>query len=367
MNPSCVRMQSSWEMRVSSGTLILYSALFSKRLSIKLGQDASSQQADQIVARARALQLPTARRVAIDCLQGLAGSSAEVAGALLERLVEAGAIIAADCAEVSAPQDRAYDRLGRFLTSFESPAFSGADSLERLQSSSVLLVGLGSYGSFIANCLVRLGIRRLVAFDHDEVEVSNLDRQILYQHSDVGSPKVQAAAQSLGKVGGDTVLEFYPLQIKEPAHLHEALATCDLAVNTFGFEKESPAGAPASRIINDACIKLRKPCLNLGGSWCGPFYLPGKTPCYFCAYEMVGAEWGVDPTERSPFVQKRMFYPMVEMTSSMGEFDIVGHLSGAWHPRTCGKIIKVNWWGEKAFSERDVAVSPDCRCRSARQ
>ena len=87
-------------------------------------------------------------------------------------------------------QDR-YSRQIRF-------APFGADAQQRLGKSSVLLVGMGALGTHTAACLVRAGVGRLVLVDRGVVEISNLQRQTLFEEADAvaGSPKATACAFS---------------------------------------------------------------------------------------------------------------------------------------------------------------------------
>jgi len=76
-----------------------------------------------------------------------------------------------------------------------------------LRKSSVVLVGVGGLGTFIAQYLVRAGVGRLRLIDFDVVELSNLQRQILYDEGDVGKSKVQCAYTHLRRINSEVTLE----------------------------------------------------------------------------------------------------------------------------------------------------------------
>src|SRR5690349_2311085 len=78
----------------------------------------------------------------------------------------------------------------------------GEQGQERLSRSTAGIVGCGALGSFHAGALARAGVGRLILIDRDYVEVSNLQRQWLYDEADVteGMPKAAAAARHLEKV-----------------------------------------------------------------------------------------------------------------------------------------------------------------------
>lgn len=83
----------------------------------------------------------------------------------------------------------------------------GAEGQRRLASSRVLLVGCGALGTTIADQLVRAGVGFLRIVDRDLVEITNLQRQVLFDEADVGSPKAVAAASRLSRVNSEVTIE----------------------------------------------------------------------------------------------------------------------------------------------------------------
>ena len=111
---------------------------------------------------------------------------------------------------MSAFDPRRFDRQTRF-------AALGDSGQERLASSSVLLVGVGALGGVLAQNLVRAGVGRVVLCDRDLVELSNLPRQVLFEdaHAERGEAKVTAALETLGRIGGPTVLEGHVTHVDQ--------------------------------------------------------------------------------------------------------------------------------------------------------
>ena len=87
---------------------------------------------------------------------------------------------------------------------------------ERLQQSSVLIVGLGGLGCPAALYLAAAGVGRLVLADGDDVELSNLQRQIAHGQSDIGSTKAASAAVSIAALNPQVSEEVIP-HLLEPA------------------------------------------------------------------------------------------------------------------------------------------------------
>ncbi len=97
-----------------------------------------------------------------------------------------------------------YERQGLVL---------GNNSQKFLEKSCVSIIGIGALGSVVAELLVRGGIGKVKLFDRDVVEVSNLQRQVLFDEKDINVPKVIAAKKKLKKINKDVKLEAYFLHI----------------------------------------------------------------------------------------------------------------------------------------------------------
>jgi molybdopterin/thiamine biosynthesis adenylyltransferase len=76
----------------------------------------------------------------------------------------------------------------------------GSSCMAKLRDSSVLVAGVGGLGSTVAQLLVRMGVGILHLVDFDRVEESNLNRQLLYTHKDIGRYKVDVAAERLREI-----------------------------------------------------------------------------------------------------------------------------------------------------------------------
>jgi len=90
--------------------------------------------------------------------------------------------------------------------------FWGKKKQEILQDSSILIAGMGGLGCVVSEILVRSGIGKLIIVDYDIVQESDLNRQILYDHNDIGNSKVQVARNKLAAISNHS--EIIPLQMK---------------------------------------------------------------------------------------------------------------------------------------------------------
>ena len=167
------------------------------------------------------------------------------------------------------------ERYGRHLSLDEV----GEEGQLRLKAASVLLVGLGGLGSPAALYLAAAGVGRLGLLDHDKVELSNLQRQVLYGMADLGRPKAAAAADRLR--AQNPGVEIQALETRLAAANAEAiLAEWDVVI-------DGSDNAATRYLVNDACLKLGKPdvwgaVLRFEGQL-AIFGLPGG-PCYRCLF-----------------------------------------------------------------------------------
>ena len=81
--------------------------------------------------------------------------------------------------------------------------FWGDEKQKILANSSILIAGVGGLGCTIAEALTRSGIGKLILIDKDIVEISNLNRQILYDNNDIGKSKVEVAKQKLKAINSN--------------------------------------------------------------------------------------------------------------------------------------------------------------------
>ena len=147
-----------------------------------------------------------------------------------------------------------------------------------LRDASVLVVGAGALGSPVAPYLAGAGVGRLGIVDGDEVELSNLHRQLLHFTPDVGVPKAHSAAAKLGFLNPEVVVE--PYQVRLEPQRRRLLEGNDLVVDcSDSFETRYA--------VNAACCAAgsrswRAACWASGGLVMA--IRPGGTACYRCAF-----------------------------------------------------------------------------------
>ena len=190
-----------------------------------------------------------------------------------ERPIGAGlAGRAGDVPELTPEEIRRY---GRHLTLPEV----GMEGQRRLKASRVLLIGAGGLGSPLGLYLAAAGVGTLGLVDFDVVDESNLQRQVLYGASDVGRPKLEAAAERLREVNPHVELVPHPVRLTSENAL-DVLEDYDVVV-------DGSDNFPTRYLVNDACVLLGKP--DVYGSI---FRFEGQVavfwgargPCYRCLF-----------------------------------------------------------------------------------
>ena len=159
----------------------------------------------------------------------------------------------------------------------------------KLSASSVVVVGLGALGSTIATLLARAGVGRLRLIDRDVVEVSNLQRQILFDEMDAQTetPKAIAAAAQLARVNSDIVLESYPNDL-DAGNAEQLLDGADLIMDgTDNFETRY--------VMNEVAVRTGRPWVYAGAV--GTYgvvmpVVPRVTPCLRCVFPSMAISGG---------------------------------------------------------------------------
>ncbi|PTQ87225.1 HesA/MoeB/ThiF family protein [Agitococcus lubricus] len=151
---------------------------------------------------------------------------------------------------------------------------------EKIKASKVLIIGMGGLGCPAALYLASAGVGELHLVDFDTVELSNLQRQILYRLSDIGQPKAIAAAQHLQQVNPHCQIKPMSVALNDD-NLYDIIQQVDLVLDcTDNFATRDA--------INRACVLADKPLISaaaigLNGQLAS-FYGSREWPCYRCLY-----------------------------------------------------------------------------------
>jgi len=166
----------------------------------------------------------------------------------------------------------------RYARHLDLPGF-GARAQERLRAGRVMVVGCGGLGSPALYYLAAAGVGLLGLVDSDQVDVSNLQRQILHATPDIGRPKVDSAVGRLRALNPHVRLAPHAVHLTAD-NARELFAPYDVILDcTDNFA--------AKYLINDACIALKKTFVHAGiSAFCGQLMtvVPGKSACLRCLF-----------------------------------------------------------------------------------
>jgi len=155
----------------------------------------------------------------------------------------------------------------------------GADGQRRLKAARVLLIGAGGLGSPAALYLAAAGVGHLGVVDADDVELSNLQRQVLHDTASVGTPKVDSAAARMRAINPHVDVVSHRTRLTS-ANAMRLLADYDVVV-------DGSDNFPTRYLVNDACVLLGKP--NVYGSVLrfegqASVFSLDDGPCYRCLF-----------------------------------------------------------------------------------
>ena len=156
----------------------------------------------------------------------------------------------------------------------------GVKGQKKLLNAKVMIIGAGGLGAPVAMYLAAAGVGTIGIADADEVDLSNLQRQIIHQTKDVGVPKVESARETMEAMNPDVKVNTY----------HEFITSENILdiIKDYDFVIDATDNFPAKFLINDACVMAKKPFSHAGIiRFQGQLmtYVPGEGPCYRCVFK----------------------------------------------------------------------------------
>jgi adenylyltransferase/sulfurtransferase len=192
--------------------------------------------------------------------------------------IAGGTSASAPAAAPAAPVTLSNEEIRRYSRHLIMPEV-GIEGQKKLKSGRVLAIGAGGLGSPLAVYLAAAGVGTIGIVDFDVVDDSNLQRQILYGASDVGRPKLQAAAERLRDMNPNVRVVPYETRLDSSNALEIFREYDVVADGTDNF--------PTRYLVNDACVLTGKPnvyasIFRFEGQ--ASVFWAEKGPCYRCLY-----------------------------------------------------------------------------------
>ncbi len=221
-------------------------------------------------------------------------------------------------------KDRGYEvETPRTLTAEQRERYSrhlllpevGVDGQQKLLDAKVLLLGAGGLGSPAALYLAAAGVGTLGIVDDDEVDLSNLQRQVIHSSERIGVPKVDSAEQTINALNPDVKVEKYALRLGVD-NIMDVLPGWDVVVD--GLDN-----FPTRYLLNDASVRLGIPVVSaaiLGFEGQLSVFKPYDGPCYRCLFPVP---------------------PPAELAPSCGANGVLGVLPGTMGLLQATEVIKL--------------------------
>jgi adenylyltransferase/sulfurtransferase len=223
----------------------------------------------------------------------------------------------------------------------------GIEGQDKLRAASVLVVGAGGLGCPAALYLAAAGIGKLTIADADKVDLTNLQRQILYDAGALGAPKVEAARRALNRMNPEVEVLALEKRIEDFSGL---VAKADVVLDcTDNFATR--------KAINRACARSRKPLVSGAAirfdAQLMVFDLREKeSPCYACVFPEEGE------VEEVQCSQLGVFAPLTGVVGALQAAEALKLIAGIGESLS-GRLLVFD---AKAADWRAVKVAKDPAC-----
>jgi sulfur-carrier protein adenylyltransferase/sulfurtransferase len=191
----------------------------------------------------------------------------------------------------------------------------GVEGQIKLLNSKVLLIGAGGLGAPSALYLAAAGVGTLGLVDDDDVDESNLQRQVIHNTERVGEPKTESARKTIEALNPDVTVVEHRTRL-DASNVIEIIEDYDVIV-------DGADNFPTRYLLNDASVRLRKPVVSasiLAFDGQISTFVPFEGPCYRCLY----------PTP-----------PPAELAPSCGEAGVLGVMAGVLGLLQANEVIKL--------------------------
>jgi molybdopterin/thiamine biosynthesis adenylyltransferase/rhodanese-related sulfurtransferase len=221
-------------------------------------------------------------------------------------------------------KDRGYEvEVPRSLTAEQRERYSrhlllpevGAEGQQKLLDAKVLLLGAGGLGSPAALYLAAAGVGTLGIVDNDDVDLSNLQRQVIHSTDRIGMSKVDSAEQTITALNPDVKVQKHPLRLGAD-NIMDVLPGYDVVVD--GLDN-----FPTRYLLNDASVRLGIPVVSaaiLGFEGQLSVFKPYDGPCYRCLFPVP---------------------PPAELAPSCGANGVLGVLPGTMGLLQATEVVKL--------------------------
>lgn len=236
--------------------------------------------------------------------------------------------------------DEEIERYARHLVLREV----GGPGQQKLKAASVLLVGAGGLGAPAAMYLAAAGVGTIILADPDEVDRSNLQRQVIYAEDDLGRPKVDASADRLAGLNPHVFVAGFQGAFDA--------GTADELVEGVDLVLDGTDDFATRFCVNDACVRHGKTLVSGAiGRWTGQVGVFGRRPCYRCLVPEI-------PPDAETCVAVGVVGALAGVIGSLMALEAIKILTGAGDP-LAGRLLIYDALAAETRTVR-IAADPEC-------
>lgn len=281
-------------------------------------------------------------------MQAVAMTDPESTREAVNDLIEAGFV---EDAGAKFPPEFTQDELERYSRSAAyfswidtNPHSSKYEIQSKLKNARVTLLGLGGSGSAVAMSLVAAGVNSLHCVDFDRVELSNLNRQLLFNEADLNKSKLAQGVRHLKEINSHVNVTGQELKVQSASDIVPLMKNRDLFILC--------ADKPQEIILqwtNIAAFDTKTPwmmCLYAGPMLVVGIFAPQQTPCYECMKHDESDKNVVRDGSETEYLYNTLdvnavIAPTASLTGHLGALEAIYFLAGL-RPQTVGRIFHQN-------------------------
>ena len=225
----------------------------------------------------------------------------------------------------------------------------GPEAQAKFAATNALVIGAGGLGAPVAQFLTAAGVGAVTLCDSDSVDLTNLQRQILYATADVGRPKVEAAAARLSAINPEVALTPIHARVDDEA-LRALVASADIAIDCCD-------NFATRHAVNRACVEARKPLVSgaavrFDGQIAVFDLRDPASPCYHCLFGEG------DELEETRCATMGVFAPLVGIVGATQAAEALKLIAGVGES-LAGRLLILD---ALAMQWREVRVPRDPAC-----
>jgi molybdopterin/thiamine biosynthesis adenylyltransferase/rhodanese-related sulfurtransferase len=249
--------------------------------------------------------------------------------------------------DVEVPQSLSKEQRERYSRHLLVPEI-GLEGQTKLLNAKVLALGAGGLGSPIALYLAAAGVGTLGIVDDDDVDLSNLQRQVIHTTDRIGVPKVDSAEEAIKGINPDVNVVKYKTRL-DSSNIMEIIEGYDVIV-------DGADNFPTRYLLNDASVRLGIPVVSasiLGFDGQLSVFQPHEGPCYRCLYPVP------PPAELAPSCGANGVLGVLPGTMGLLQAtEVIKLITGAGEPLV-GRLLLYEALGA-TFTELKVRRDPEC-------